>query len=83
MNVLGTLYGVWGATRAHGSMLDGQVGLGVLFIWLFAIPLVFIIWYVIAALLVVFSLSALEGFGLRLMVVAVALGIFYAGHLYG
>lgn len=79
VNALGVLYGVWGATRVYDTMIRGQEGAGVLGIWILFIPLAFLAPFLITGLSLGWMLSTLKEFGLRLMVVAVVLGVFLAG----
>lgn len=79
-NVLGVLYGVWGATHIHNTMIRGQEGPGVLGIWILFIPLAFLGSFLITGLPLGWLLSTIKDFGMRLVIVLVALGLFLAGY---
>jgi len=80
LNVLGVLYGVWGATSFYTNAIRGHAEVGVLALWLFGMPVVFAGSLVLTALPVGWMLSTLKDFGRRLILVSVAFGIFLAGY---
>lgn len=80
VNVLSVLYGVWGATHIYDSMIRGQSGAGVLGIWIVFIPIAFLGSFLLTGLPLGWALSSIKDFGLRSIIVLVALGIFFAGY---
>ena len=80
LNVLGVLYGVWGATSFYTNAIRGHTEVGAFGLWLFGMPIVFFGSLLLTALPLGWILSTIKDFGLRLIIVSVALGIFLAGY---